>query len=281
MRALGEILYVVDGLDECDGTALAGITWLVDVYARKNFLQNRHPCGTLMSKTVFSYLYTEGESMASLSTYACIAALRSGVDCSDVFDACLRLVTVLVKEKKYNEIVEKDIRSDFLKRFKFTIPYHAMVTIIKKGIKSGVFEYNSGGRVFPVWSTLEFEDYMNVLSTKKEQFDTVIKCFKEFLIAEYDLHVSTEDAIERLESFIEVHGIEYRVSSTVARKAGAESDFAAFLVHCEESGMRDIISDVNEIILGMAFVELLTFHENTTTFSTNRGIKVYLDTMSI
>lgn len=216
--------------------------------------------------------------MASITTYACYAALKAGVNGSDIINACLRMVTILVKEKKYPEIVVQTLCKDFLSRFGFPITYHPMHTIIDQGIKSGVFTYNSLKKTVPVWSSLDVEDYMDTVKKKNLEFEELLRAFKVFLKEAYELSVSSDDAKERFDSFISNQGVLYRNTHQVTRDATAVGSFGEFLVWCEDTNRNDIIDSVNDIILGSVFVDLLTYGEKSSEAAPMSGTSVYLDT---
>ena len=67
---------------------------------------------------------------------------------------------------------------------------------------------------------------------------------------------------DKILAFIERYGIKTKVDRRVLREVKDDYLFAAFLVHCEETGQADILDYLNDYTIGLALSEVFAYCES-------------------
>ena len=215
--------------------------------------------------------------MSSFSTIACYAALSS---CSreDILHAYARMIAALIQSKKYKTCDVDTICKDFSAYYGFSVPYHPMQTILSTCMDLGFLAYNSSIHQFvPDYAHIGEEDFMDIVEKTDQKHREILSRFKDFLQQEYDIYSSDEDMDEKILAFIERYGIKTKVDRRVLREVKDDYLFAAFLVHCEETGQTDILDYLNDYTIGLALSEVFAYCESPQSY-TARDACVYLDT---
>lgn len=215
--------------------------------------------------------------MSSFSTIACYAALSS---CSreDILHAYARMIAALIQSKQYKTCDVDTICKDFSAYYGFSVPYHPMQTILSTCIDLGFLAYNSSIHQFvPDYAHIDEEDFMDIVEKTDQKHREILSRFKDFLQQEYNIYSSDEDMDEKILAFIERYGIKTKVDRRVLREVKDDYLFAAFLVHCEETGQTDILDYLNDYTIGLALSEVFAYCESPQSY-TARDACVYLDT---
>lgn len=190
--------------------------------------------------------------MSSFSTIACYAALSS---CSreDILHAYARMIAALIQRNRYKTCDTDTLCKDFKAYYGFSVPYHPMQTILSTCINFGFLTYNSSIHQFvPDYAHIDEEDFMDIVEKTDQKYREILAQFKIFLQQEYNIYSSDEDMDDKILAFIERYGIKTKVDRMVLREVKDDYLFAAFLVHCEETGQTDI-EDFNIIIDNMPY----------------------------
>ena len=215
--------------------------------------------------------------MSSFSTIACYAALSS---CSreDILHAYARMIAALIQCKKYKTCDVDTICKDFSAYYGFSVPYHPMQTILSTCMDLGILAYNSSIHQFvPDYAHIDEEDFMDIVEKTNQKYREILSRFKVFLQQEYNIYSSDEDMDDKILAFIERYGIKTKVDRRVLREVKDDYLFAAFLVHCEETGQTDILDYLNDYTIGLALSEVFAYCESPQSY-TARDACVYLDT---
>ena len=178
--------------------------------------------------------------MSSFSTIACYAALSS---CSreDILHAYARMIAALIQRNRYKTCDTDTLCKDFKAYYGFSVPYHPMQTILSTCINFGFLTYNSSIHQFvPDYAHIDEEDFMDIVEKTDQKYREILAQFKIFLQQEYNIYSSDEDMDDKILAFIERYGIKTKVDRRVLREVKDDYLFAAFLVHCEETGQTDI-----------------------------------------
>lgn len=93
----------------------------------------------------------------------------------------------------------------------------------------------------------------------------------------YKIYCSDEDVDDKILAFIERYGIKTKVDRRILRDVKDDYLFAAFLVHCEETGQSDILDYLNDYTVGLALSEVFACCESPQSY-TAKNACVYLDT---
>lgn len=179
--------------------------------------------------------------MSSFSTIACYAALSS---CSreDILHAYARMIAALIQRNRYKTCDTDTLCKDFKAYYGFSVPYHPMQTILSTCINFGFLTYNSSIHQFvPDYAHIDEEDFMDIVEKTDQKYREILAQFKIFLQQEYNIYSSDEDMDDKILAFIERYGIKTKVDRMVLREVKDDYLFAAFLVHCEETGQTDIL----------------------------------------
>lgn len=215
--------------------------------------------------------------MNSFSSIACYAALKN-LSQNSIINAYVRMISALVKKKRYTECKVQTMCDDFLDYYGFELPYHPMQTIINECIKQDYLTYNSSTHhVFPNYELIDKEDFMQIVEQKDSTYQAILEEFKQFLIDEYNIYSSREELNDRILAFIERYGIKSKTDKKLIHKVKDDYFFAAFLVSCEENDRKDILDYFDEYTVGLALSEMFIYCEQPEVF-TSKGTNVYLDT---
>lgn len=215
--------------------------------------------------------------MSSFSTIACYAALSS---CSreDILHAYARMIVALIRSKRYKTFDVDILCKDFKAYYGFSVPYHPMQTILSTCMELGFLTYNSPIHQFvPDYAHIDEEDFMDIVEKTDQKYQEILSRFKDFLQQEYKIYSSDEDLGDKILAFIERYGIKTKTDKRVLRAVKDDYLFAAFLVHCEETGQIDILDYLNDYTIGLALSEVFAYCESPQTY-TARDACVYLDT---
>ena len=87
---------------------------------------------------------------------------------------------------------------------------------------------------------------MDIVEKTDQKYREILARFKVFLQQEYNIYSSDEDMGDKILAFIERYGIKTKVDRRVLREVKDDYLFAAFLVHCEETGQADILDYLND-----------------------------------
>ena len=210
--------------------------------------------------------------MSSFSTIACYAALSS---CSreDILHAYARMIAALIQRNRYKTCDTDTLCKDFKAYYGFSVPYHPMQTILSTCINFGFLTYNSSIHQFvPDYAHIDEEDFMDIVEKTDQKYREILAQFKIFLQQEYNIYSSDEDMDDKILAFIERYGIKTKVDRMVLREVKDDYLFAAFLVHCEETGQTDILDTI-----GLALSEVFAYCESPQSY-TAKDACVYLDT---
>lgn len=215
--------------------------------------------------------------MSSFSTIACYAALSS---CSreDILHAYARMIAALIQRNRYKTCDIDTLCKDFKAYYGFSVPYHPMQTILSTCINFGFLTYNSSIHQFvPDYAHIDEEDFMDIVEKTDQKYREILARFKIFLQQEYNIYSSDEDMGDKILAFIERYGIKTKVDRRVLREVKDDYLFAAFLVHCEETGQTDILDYLNDYTIGLALSEVFAYCESPQSY-TAKDACVYLDT---
>ena len=215
--------------------------------------------------------------MSSFSTIACYAALSS---CSreDILHAYARMIAALIQRNRYKTCDTDTLCKDFKAYYGFSVPYHPMQTILFTCINFGFLTYNSSIHQFvPDYAHIDEEDFMDIVEKTDQKYREILAQFKIFLQQEYNIYSSDEDMGDKILAFIERYGIKTKVDRRVLREVKDDYLFAAFLVHCEETGQTDILDYLNDYTIGLALSEVFAYCESPQSY-TAKDACVYLDT---
>ncbi|SBV99066.1 exported hypothetical protein [uncultured Eubacteriales bacterium] len=217
--------------------------------------------------------------METYSTIASYAALSAAVGADELMVALSRMVIALVKQYQYSKIDVCELVSDFNKKFGFELSYHPMQTIISQCIEDGFFEYNSAdkSKIVPIYAKVDNEVFMDIVAEKDRYYSEAISKFDIYLQNEHNLFCSKEDLSDKIQAFVERHGIAFKSDRTIAFKTKNDFLFSAYLLECEECGDNTMLDYIDELTLGRAFAELIAYTEDGAS-KVNEDTRVYLDT---
>jgi hypothetical protein len=127
----------------------------------------------------------------------------------DFIDIFVLLIITLFNRKKYDFADTDDliICADFEAEFGFSMPYHPMITVLKRAKKQGYFT-RSHGRFYPVWEKIELDDISEIAGDQEAKHRHVIAEFLQFCADEYDETLSEEDADKAFISFLRDHDLD-------------------------------------------------------------------------
>lgn len=192
--------------------------------------------------------------------------------------AFLELVIALVDEKKYSELDPQTMSDDFLKKFKFPLPYHPMQAVIRLGIEEKYFEYNSSLRKpRPIWSAIDSGEFMKLVKEKEAEYNSLLRDFGEFLKEKYNLFCSQENLSDQVQAFIQRYGLVSKADMTILGKVKNDYHFAEYMLHCNEIENFSALNYIDEYTTGCAFAEVMTFSVPPDKYK-NCDAKVFLDT---
>ena len=215
--------------------------------------------------------------MNKFSVYSCYAAISSCPSGMPLL-AILKLVLVLVGEKKYSVLDPQTMVEDFVERFGFKVPYHPMQRIISLGINEKVFEQNSTLRkAVPVWNAIDNGNFMRLLKEKDKEYESLLKSFGRFLNEKHSIYLFDEELSKHVQAFIQRYGLIPKTDKELLISIKSDYYFADYVHYCIEHGDELALKCIDEYITGCSFAELITFSEPTDQNAVCNA-KVYLDT---
>lgn len=206
------------------------------------------------------------------------ALIKTGFSDAQQEQALLKLVLLVIDEKKYAKIDVRKICLDFNSKIGFNIPYFPMQNILQLAQQSGYLVYNKTKKEYtPKYDLIHKDNFMDSIIQKQEEFDGLVLSFINFTKNEQLAKYSKMDAEKIINCFIEEQGVLFFSEKTAYFNVPHdEYVFATFL--------KDIINTnnsefnyVNELIVGRILSELVLYDEdvNSDNFS---GTTMYLDT---
>jgi hypothetical protein len=144
-------------------------------------------------------------------TLASLALLKVTWDTyqRDFIDIFVLFIITLFNRKGYDFADSDDlvICADFEAEFGFSLPYHPMITVLKRATKHGYFK-RSYGKFYPVWDKIKQDDISEIAEEQEAKHKYIIEDFVQFCADEYDETLSREDADKALISFLRDHDLD-------------------------------------------------------------------------
>lgn len=204
----------------------------------------------------------------------------------DFIDIFVLLIITLFNRKKYH-FADTDnliICADFQAEFGFSIPYHPMITVLKRAKKRGYFT-RTHGKFYPVWEKIERDDISEIAEDQEEKHKYVIAEFLQFCSHEYDETLSEEDAAKAFISFLRDHDLDILFAaqhgSTVLPSADTSQAHRflmfKFITHVIERNPV-VFSFIAAISIGHLIANTMLIREYSQIQGRLKNASVYLDT---
>ncbi len=139
-----------------------------------------------------------------ISNLAVLAVYHN--DKKNYIESFVPFITALIKEKKYEYIDLKQIRTDFEKKFGLAIPYHPMNGIMSVVCQKG-FLLRKNHTYIPNFSKISKCDFESNSTKQRRQFEKIIKEFIKFCNDEYGVSIDEQASREAFLSFLKKHDL--------------------------------------------------------------------------
>ncbi len=207
--------------------------------------------------------------MSTERTITSLAILKVNWDTQkkDYIEIFLPFLVHLFLEKKYESIIEEKVCQDFKDEFGIVIPYHPMVTILRRAKTRRLVEQQST-EMKPVYKNIKDIGFQTVSRTQQRKLRKLITHFIDFSRSEHKIEIKEEDAEKYLLGLLEDNslrtitqniGQEYVLPETGTPKYGRF--LAGKFIEKIEKDEPDSFSYVVEVAIGKALAETILYNE--------------------
>ena len=221
-------------------------------------------------------------------TLASLALLKVTWDIyqRDFIDLFVLLIITLFNRKKYDfvDIDNPAICEDFRTEFGFSIPYHPMITVLKRAKKRGYFTRRHR-RFYPVWDKIRRDDISEIAEEQEAKHRHIIAEFLQYCADEFGETLSDEDADKVFISFLRDHDLDILFAAEYGSTVLPSVDTSAahrflmfnFITHVIERKPL-VFSFVVAISIGHLIANTMLIRDYSQLQGKLRNANVYLDT---
>lgn len=215
--------------------------------------------------------------MSSFSTMSCYAAL-SACTGNDILSAYARMVCSLIQEKHYETCDAKQLSLDFQEKYGFSLPYHPMLTVMNECIKLKFLKSVKGAHYcIPDYEVIDKENFQSILLDKEKAYLSLENEFSTYILEKYSIVCAPEEINKKIVSFFEHYSLDDSLGNRLDLAYSNDFLFADFIIYCLENNKTDIISYLNEYIVGCSLSQIFLYCEKPENYTSKRT-NVYLDT---
>lgn len=113
---------------------------------------------------------------------------------NDYIDIFIPFIATLIANKQYKAVDPEVICKDFQVEFGLIVPYHPMLSILKRAKTKGLISKNSNGVFVPDFKIISKYDTSNKTLEKASQLNNLVLEYKKFAFDRYGKDISIEDA---------------------------------------------------------------------------------------
>jgi len=204
----------------------------------------------------------------------------------DSIDLFVFLIITLFNRKKYDfaDIDDLTICADFRAEFGFSIPYHPMITVLKRAAKNGYFTRRHG-KFYPVWDKIRRDDISEIAKDQETKYGHVIAEFLQYCANEFGETLSEVDADKAFISFLRDHDLDIlfaaehgaTVLPSVDTSAAHRFIMFKFITHVLEKNPL-VFSFIVAISIGHLIANTMLIREYPQIQGKLKNARVYLDT---
>ena len=201
----------------------------------------------------------------------------------DYLDNFVPFVATLIKKKDYKEIDVNTICSDFQEEFGLTIPYHPMLTLLKRSKKRSIIKQEQK-TYYPNKNKISDYDFSDKSEEQLTGYDSFIGAFIDFAKDKYDIDITEDDADAAFITCLKQHDMEILFASenkTILPevKSSSNLNFLAYKFICN---IYESKSEYFELVKNMAIGHMLSAPLLYDNFEKFRGklskTEIFLDT---
>lgn len=177
----------------------------------------------------------------------------------DYLDNFVPFVATLIKKKDYKEIDVNTICSDFQEEFGLTIPYHPMLTLLKRSKKRSIIKQEQK-TYYPNKDKISDYDFSDKTEEQLAGYDSFIGAFIDFAKDKYNIDITEDDADAAFISCLKKHDMEILFAAenkTILPevKSSSSMNFLAYKFICYIYESR---SEYFELVKNMAIGHMLS-----------------------
>ena len=125
----------------------------------------------------------------------------------DFIDNFVPFVATLLNRKNYKTVEINTVCIDFENEFGLKIPYHPMMAVLSRTLKSGYIS-RKGGNYYPEKKKLIDADFTDIALTQERKHKQVIDSFLAFCAQKYNIAMDEMDADNILIAFLKEHDLD-------------------------------------------------------------------------
>ena len=213
---------------------------------------------------------------------SCYAVLRSGYTGENYLLSHMRLVLLLVFNKKYKIVEPERLIEDFEHEYHYSIGYFPMRKILSLAVLKGYLEKSHNRKKFtPTQKISEYKSVKEELSKSEETYTRLIQSFIDFC-DERAVKYSKEEAESIVNSYFNSQKLEHITGHIESEIKDKRIDYLfgqfVFFVHKDAP---ELFEYINSMVVGAILADCLVFHEMLDNNKQLEGVTVVFDTTPV
>ncbi|MDZ7795512.1 MAG: hypothetical protein U5P10_18005 [Spirochaetia bacterium] len=148
-----------------------------------------------------------------IETVKCVAVLKANIEHGrDYLDTFLPFIASLAKEKSYKSVDIPKIQSDFKEKYGIKIPYHALRSILSRGMRSKLIKKSSDNYIF-IESKIDKFAFTEHVKQKEKEIEYIYDDFCKFCLDVYNIKISEEKVTDIIISYLKKYDAELLILS--------------------------------------------------------------------